>query len=307
MLSVVVPFYNGEKWLPSLLQSLAISIARTNEDFSIETIIVIDSEKTSLTTIEQLAKQHLHPCGIQYRIIKNTTNLGVARSRDAGMALATGDYITFIDQDDYVSEHYCNVLNDALHAVADVYLLNGIIRNMLSGKQLPVYYRMQRPHLKQLIYGNNILSPSFWVVRTEFLRNNGIHFTLPFDDFQGVDDWYYSLQIFFHSSVKLVLIKVPLIYYCLHETNYSHNLQMQFDGSIAVLKSLQHTSCPTTSKWINARIRTFEFAKRFYLENKMFAVWQQPWLFMQFLYHYTFDPNRLIRFLHRSLIGMKIR
>ena len=43
MLSVVVPFYNGEKWLPSLLQSLAISIARTNEDFSIETIIVIDS------------------------------------------------------------------------------------------------------------------------------------------------------------------------------------------------------------------------------------------------------------------------
>ena len=307
MLSIVIPFYNGEKWLPILLQSLDNSISKTAHDFALEIIIIIDSEATLSTTIEQFVTQHLQSANIRYVIIKNTSNLGVARSRDIGLSHATGEYITFIDQDDYVNTNYCSILNSSLRSGADLYLLNGIIRNTLENKEILVYYHMYRPSLKQLIYGNNILSPSFWIARTKFLKDNKIHFSLPFDNFRGIDDWYYSLQIFLHKPLKLELIPQPLIYYCIHDANFSHNLQMQFDGSIAVLEHLYEQVSDLQKKWILKRIKTFQFSKLFYLQSKKQAILQHPIIFLHFLYHYLYDTNRLIRFAHRTVIGMKIR
>lgn len=307
MLSIVIPFYNGEKWLPHLLQSLTHSNAQGSLSIALEIIIVIDSVQTPQHIVEQFAVNNIQSPNIQYKIIKNQINLGVARSRDIGMAYATGEYITFIDQDDYVSDKYCCELYKALRTHADLYMVNGIIRNTLSGKEVPVYYHMRRPTLKQLIYGNNILSPSFWITRTAFLRDNSIHFTLPFDDFQGVDDWYYSLQIFLHTPLKIELVHTPLIYYCIHDANFSHNLQMQFDGSIAVLQHLCERVTPAQKKWIRQRIKTFQFSKTFYLHSKKQAFIKHPILFLQFLHHYLYDKNRLIRFLHRTLIDMRIR
>ncbi len=307
MLTIVIPFYNGERWLPHLLQSLTHSKAQGFRGVSLEIIIIIDSVQTPQHTVEQLAMSNIQSPDIRYKIIKNQINLGVARSRDIGLAHATGEYITFIDQDDYVSNKYCSELYKALRTNADLYLLNGVIRNTLSGKEVPVYYHMRRPTLKQLIYGNNILSPSFWIIRTAFLRVNNIHFTLPFDDFQGIDDWYYSLQIFLHAPFKLELVHTPLIYYCIHDTNFSHNLQMQFDGSIAVLQHLYERVTPLQKKWVRQRIKTFRFSKTFYLYSKKHALKQHPILFLQFLHHYLYDINRLIRFCHRKLIGMRIR
>lgn len=307
MLSVIIPFYNGERWIATLLQSLAASMMQRSYDFSLEIIIVIDSEQTVAIAIEHLAKRCLDLPNICYKIVKNSSNLGVARSRDIGLSFASGEYVTFIDQDDYVSSTYCDTLGAAFHSQADVYLLNGVIRNTLSNQQIPVYYYMFRPSLKRLVYGNSILSPSFWIVRTAFIRENGIHFTLPFNEFRGIDDWYYSLQIFLHQPFVLDLVHAPLIYYCIHDSNFSHNLEMQFDGSIAVLKHLYPYVQGSQTGWILKRIQTFEFSKAFYLHSKKHAILKHPIIFLHFLYHYLCDPNRLIRFVHRSFIGMRIR
>jgi hypothetical protein len=82
---------------------------------------------------------------------------------------------------------------------------------------------------------------------------------------------------------------------------------MQFDGSIAVLEHLYEQVSDLQKKWILKRIKTFQFSKLFYLQSKKQAILQHPIIFLHFLYHYLYDTNRLIRFAHRTVIGMKIR
>lgn len=70
MLTIVIPFYNGERWLPHLLQSLTHSKAQGFRGVSLEIIIIIDSVQTPQHTVEQLAMSNIQSPDIRYKIIK---------------------------------------------------------------------------------------------------------------------------------------------------------------------------------------------------------------------------------------------
>ncbi len=93
--SVIVPVYNVEKYLDRCLRSLA---AQTLED--IEFLFVDDgSTDESAAMLDRFAAEHLNA-----RVI-HKQNGGVSSARNAGLDLATGDYIGFVDSDDFVEEH----------------------------------------------------------------------------------------------------------------------------------------------------------------------------------------------------------
>ena len=91
--SIVVPVYNTEQYLRRCLHSL-VSQTYTN----LEIIIVNDcSTDNSDIIIQEFCKQDNR---IHYH--KNDSNIGVGKSRDKGIHLATGRYILFVDSDDFI-------------------------------------------------------------------------------------------------------------------------------------------------------------------------------------------------------------
>lgn len=91
--SVIVPVYNGGKFLQNIFESLA---NQTFEDF--EVIFIDDgSIDNSLDLIKRFADQHK-----SFRIrFKSTIHSGLAAARNKGIEIADGDYIAFLDCDDY--------------------------------------------------------------------------------------------------------------------------------------------------------------------------------------------------------------
>ncbi|MDB6139805.1 MAG: glycosyl transferase family 2, partial [Verrucomicrobiaceae bacterium] len=89
-LSVVIPAYNAERWLPETLESVA------SQDWPNLEVIVVDDGSTDGTAA---LVTNRWPA---IRLIR-TENKGVSHARNAGMAAATGELIQFLDADDLLS------------------------------------------------------------------------------------------------------------------------------------------------------------------------------------------------------------
>ena len=93
--SIIVPVYNVEKYIEKCLNSL---VKQTMED--IEIIIVNDGSKdNSINVINKFIKRY--PEKIQYL---EKENGGLSDARNYGLPYAKGEYIAFLDSDDYVEE-----------------------------------------------------------------------------------------------------------------------------------------------------------------------------------------------------------
>jgi glycosyltransferase involved in cell wall biosynthesis len=114
-ISVVIPIYNVEKYLEKCLISIV------NQTYSnIQIILVNDgSTDTSLTICENYEK-------VDSRImIINKNNGGLSSARNVGIKHSTGDFITFIDSDDYISKNYImNLLKTMHHTNSDIAISN---------------------------------------------------------------------------------------------------------------------------------------------------------------------------------------
>ena len=116
--SVIVPIYNNEKYLKECLDSIC---NQTLTD--IEIICVNDgSEDNSLKIIEEYKQKD------NRIILINQDNLGVSAARNNGIKIATGEYIGFVDSDDYIdNDFYEKLYNAAKHNDSDM-AAAGIIR-----------------------------------------------------------------------------------------------------------------------------------------------------------------------------------
>lgn len=104
LISVIVPVYNGEQYLHNCIESIE---AQSYEP--IEIIIVNDgSTDGTLELCVKLAKKYPN-----LRYI-TTDDLGVSVSRNNGIALAKGEYLTFVDADDRIHPQMLQRLYEAI-------------------------------------------------------------------------------------------------------------------------------------------------------------------------------------------------
>jgi len=111
MISVIIPVYNAEHTLHRCIDSL---LAQTFKDYEI--ILVNDgSMDNSLDVCKSYADCH---CNIK---IIDQKNAGVSAARNIGIVSAKGEFITFIDSDDYVLPSYLEDFNST-KLTADIYV-----------------------------------------------------------------------------------------------------------------------------------------------------------------------------------------
>lgn len=101
MISVIIPVYNTEKYLHNCLNSL---LKQTYEDFE---VICIDdcSTDSSLEILEYYSKKDK-----RIKVLKNESNRGSGYSRNRGLDMAKGDYVFFLDSDDWISPNCFELL-----------------------------------------------------------------------------------------------------------------------------------------------------------------------------------------------------
>lgn len=99
--SVIVPVYNAEEYIGATLDSII------NQDFNSYEIIVVDDGSTDSSP--EIISEKLTKSTADYRIIRQD-NAGVSSARNRGMQEATGEYLVFIDADDYVTGNHLSEL-----------------------------------------------------------------------------------------------------------------------------------------------------------------------------------------------------
>lgn len=105
VVSVIVPVYNAEKWLRTCVESICA------QSYPYLEIILIDdgSQDRSLEICHEMEAQ-------DSRIyVINKANSGVSDTRNYGIRMATGSFITFVDADDYLRE---DILEKAVDRMA---------------------------------------------------------------------------------------------------------------------------------------------------------------------------------------------
>ena len=109
-ISIIIPVYNVEKYIERCLLSV---IGQKGLDGFIECILVDDcTPDGSIQIAQKLIDNYQGP--IHFRIIHNNENLGLSCSRNNGLKIAKGDFVYFLDSDDYISPNCLELLSQRL-------------------------------------------------------------------------------------------------------------------------------------------------------------------------------------------------
>lgn len=110
-ISLIVPCYNIRKYLPRCIESI---LAQTYKNLE---IILISDGSTDGT--DEVIREYAKKDSRIIPIFKQ--NSGVSDTRNRGLDIATGDYIGFVDGDDYIEpEMYETLLKNAIENNADI-------------------------------------------------------------------------------------------------------------------------------------------------------------------------------------------
>ena len=94
-ISIIIPAYNCEKYIERCVKSI---LCQTYHN--LEIIVINDGSKDN--TIKVLKKLGNEDNRI---VVINKENTGVSDTRNLGLEKATGDYIGFVDSDDYIEKY----------------------------------------------------------------------------------------------------------------------------------------------------------------------------------------------------------
>ncbi len=125
-LSIIVPVYNTESYLTRCIESI---LSQNYVDF--ELLLINDgSTDTSLEICHRYASKDT-----RIKVI-DKKNSGVSATRNVGLNIATGTWITFVDSDDWLSEGYFDVMNNPLCSDLIVgaifFKSNGTVSNLIE-------------------------------------------------------------------------------------------------------------------------------------------------------------------------------
>ena len=172
--SVIIPIYNSEKTIHRCLDSLL------NQDCSDAEIILINdgSRDTSGTICKEYAASHENVRYIEQQ------NAGVSAARNAGLDVAQGEYVLFVDSDDYASDKFFSMARRAvdLHPADLLRFSHASVKGgQITEHRLTSHDysgREMEKALQQAICDKSLNSPWAKVYRRNLIEEHHIRFPL---------------------------------------------------------------------------------------------------------------------------------
>ena len=209
IISIIIPIYNAEKYLERCLQSV---ITQTYKN--LEIILINDGSKDNSKKICEEFKNK----DSRIRLI-NKENEGVSTARNNGIDLITGEYVLFVDSDDWLEKEMCEILLNKIEKEKTDIVVCGYNnyyenKNELEHIELKEYNKS----FNYLISDDNTKYGGFpWnkLMKKEFIKNK-------FD----TDIYYYENLLFFlknsNINTKYSVVKECLYNYCINDNSAVH-------------------------------------------------------------------------------------
>ena len=208
-ISVIIPIYNSEKYLDKCIESI-----RDQSLKNIEIILINDgSSDDSLRILRQYEK-------IDERVIViDQKNSGPSSARNKGIDIAKGEYISFIDSDDWVDETMFEEMYDSAKennsdvVICDMKLVNKNEEIYITGLNYPIRNLSERV-MKEIIFRELLSNSQFnsmanKIFRTSIIKENNIRLD---KDIYYAEDWLFNVE-FFRRSKKISYINKAFYYY----------------------------------------------------------------------------------------------
>lgn len=223
-ITIVVPVYNVEKYIERCLESIC------NQTYKNLEIICIDDGSTD-NTLFYLKKYAQQDNRI---IIVENKHQGVAATRNLGLELATGDFIGFVDSDDYIDLKMYETLHHIIKSQKTDLAICGfkrIYEDFGHRKDSDEFYD-NRTLFKpgKSIITNEVISHfmiTLWskLYKTQIIKENQISFknNLIFED------WVFYWEYLTHSD-SLYFLENKMYFYCQHENSIMASIYENPEG-----------------------------------------------------------------------------
>lgn len=251
MISVVIPFYNSERTLKKCIQSI---LRQTYQDFEIILINDCSTDK-SLNIAQNLQAKHIS----KIQIYNKKNNEGVDQARFDGIKLSKGEYIIFVDSDDWLGNKALEIMHQHIQCNDYDYVEIGARRVMgkmgIIRRHIPCNYigELSQPELYDKYYlsffGVNILSVNIW---GKLYKKSTIEKAkLSPSQLKMGEDLYFNLMLFPHLKKIKILDYVGYNYRFGGMTNrYNPNLFSNLETLYYIKKEVALQNCEKATKYL---------------------------------------------------------
>ena len=214
-ISVIIPVYNAQDGIKRCVDSLL------NQSFkNFEIILLNDGSKDNSLNI-------LKEYELKYSFVRviDKQNEGVAVTRNKGILLAEGEYIMFMDNDDFVDSDYIETFYQAIHE-KNLDLVIGGYKRVNQDNQIIFSQDIQQSEWSKYI----IMAPWAKVYRTEFLKTNNLEFF----DYGIGEDIIFNLAAY-KTTDKIGLLDYKGYNWYYNNKSISNTSQRGFSPKIDIL------------------------------------------------------------------------
>jgi glycosyltransferase involved in cell wall biosynthesis len=195
--SIIIPVYNAEKYLVECIESLLVQTLK-----ECEFIFINDGSKDNCLEILERYKK------MDSRIIHiNQENQGVSSARNNGLSVATGEFVGFVDADDYIEKDMYEVLyNTAKQSDCDVVISN--FENEIEGKKVIIKYpflsndTLKKEYIEQevlpyFLRTDNLNTVCNKIFNNQIIKKNKIQFP---EKIALGEDGLFNITFFYHAT-----------------------------------------------------------------------------------------------------------
>lgn len=203
LISLIVPFYNCEKYIEECIKSLI------NQDYDNIEIILINDGSTDLS--REIAKRYAEK-DKRIRVVEQE-NSGVSVARNKGMELAKGEYIAFVDADDFIEKNYISFLYGLItNNNVDISVSLGIRKFDKYGREKKTKEQMQQSIIldkikatEELLYYNIGVQPFNKLISRNLINKNNIKFE---ESIAYGEDFIFNIDCFINANAVAVGDKI---------------------------------------------------------------------------------------------------
>lgn len=290
--SIIIPCYNVELYLRQCLDSV---VAQTLKD--IEIICVNDgSTDNTLDILNEYAQKDSRI------IVINQENQGISIARGSAMKIAKGEYIQYVDSDDWISDDACELLyNNAIESNLDILSMMAINFNQEKGEfEDRGWYSLQwlpKDFKKIFSYEDckefiTKISMASWLLffRHDFLRENDIQW-LPRKIFY--EDTLFVTQALLKAK-RISVLQECLYFRRWHSSSVMNNFDIYF-GDWPIMSQMVLDFVDSTDSSLVSNYIEFFFKRTNSFYHKMSYPSQRKYLgSILNLYEYCIDYYKMI-------------
>ena len=208
-ISVIIPIYNVEKYVRQCLESV---VHQTIDHSFVECIIVNDcTPDKSMTIVREIVDDYRKGGGLMsITILDHDMNRGLSASRNTGMRHANGEFVVFVDSDDYLFPGSLKTLLDYHLNMPEADLIIGNYYDELRAANCYNIDKVREIYNMAVLFFGNSKKITAWnsLIRRSLLTENCIEFV------EGIffEDNVFNYQLFPLVKTAVIIPEVTYFY-----------------------------------------------------------------------------------------------